>query len=94
MLTVAVLLVGALMAISETPEILTLTDDTSNDCESVQILEVTQSGCAFQKSANPPPARLPLRPFAGARNVTVHNLSLSLARSPRTLLVLLMLQRK
>ena len=48
MLTIAVLLIGGLMAVSEAPEILTLTDNVTNDCESVQIAQHGARRCIVE----------------------------------------------
>jgi len=95
MLTFAVVLVAALMAVNEVPELLTLTDNVSNDYVSVRtetesprhrlVKERTRQLTATSVIFNAP-VRL--------RAATACNfLFSSTAKSPRSLLLLLVTQR-
>jgi len=96
MLTIVVLLVGALMAVSEAPEILTLTDNTSNDYLSVQIRRVSPRTSLVKDVTHEAtsPHVLFGAPY-GERDVAAHSFLLSRSStSPRSLLFLLVTQRK
>lgn len=95
-LTFAVFLVAALLSISEAPEILTLTDDISNDCESVQITSQSSRQCIVKESADQVvPAPAPFSDSASDRRASVYNSPWSLSSlSTDTLLLLLVTQRK
>ena len=96
MLTFGVVLVAALMAVNEVPELLTLTDNVSNDYVSVRIgTESPRQGVVKdqtrQVTAAPVVFNLPVR----LRVATACNFLFSTpARSPRGLLLLLVTQRK
>jgi hypothetical protein len=95
MLTVAVLLVGALMTVSEAPEILTLTDDASNDYLSISIGRVSPRTSIVKDATDR--AISPHVLFgvpSGERDVAAHSFLLSRSsKSPRSLLLLLVTQR-
>jgi len=93
-LTFSVMLIGALMMVSEAPEILTLTDNVGNDCESVQIVNLSRRRCPAENLTSlVVPA---LRPSAARpAEIGVQTAELSPAsRSPRGVLLLTMTQRK
>ena len=95
LLTILVLVVSGLMAVSEAPELLTLSDDVSNDCESVEVSRSNLCRDTIKKSTRPiiPAQAL----FAGPAIVEAvpHNLlSPASVRSTRSLLLLLVTQRK
>jgi hypothetical protein len=96
MLTFALLLVSGLMTFSEAPEILTLADDTSNDCEWVQIAPQSRPKCNVKDSTGQAtPGQVQVNRFAGAREASVRGfLSSPSSRSTRSLLLLLVPQRK
>jgi hypothetical protein len=95
-LSIGVVLLAALMAAHELPEILTLTDNTSNDYVSVRagsqsllqgVLKQSKRQLPVASVALSLPARLPL--------ATAFNLLFSTGvKSARTLLSLLVTQRK
>ena len=94
MLTILVLLVGGLMAGSEAPEILTLSDDVSNDCELVQVTCPSARKCAVMGPTRKltPGHVLPSDPVMG--DAVAHRLMSPSLRSSRSLLLLLVTQRK
>ena len=96
MLTVAVLLVGALMAVSEAPEILTLTDNVSNDCVWVQTAQGSARHCVVKDPTRHPPSGRSVYgpPGEGRDGLTQDSLHVTSSKSPRTLLSLLVSQRK
>ncbi len=95
MLTFGVVFVAALMAVNEVPELLTLTDDVTNDFVSVRAERVSPhfrvvKDPARQLAAAPVVFNLPVRlRVATASNFLVS----STAKSPRSLLLLLVTQR-
>lgn len=93
-LGVVVLLVGGLMAVSEAPELLALTDNVSNDCESVQIVRPGARGCLSTHSTREitPPQTFP-GASASSKAVAL-SLSFLSSGSTRSLLALLVTQRK
>src|ERR1035437_1560025 len=96
MLTVAVLLVRALMGVSEAPEILTLTDNASNDYLAVRIERVSARASIVKDATHEAtsPHVLFGAPY-GDRDVAAHSLLLSRSStSPRRLFLLLVTQRK
>ena len=96
MLTVVVLLVGALMAVSEAPEILTLTDNASNDYLSVRIGRVSPRTSIVKDATHEAtsPHVLFGAPY-GERDVAAHSFLLSRSStSPLSLLLLLVTHRK
>ncbi len=96
MLSIMVLLVGGLMAVNEAPEILTLTDDMANDCETIQ---VTRQGgrrsVVGDSTRQATPAPL-LASAAGGngRGSKPNSLSPKSSQSPCSLLLMLVTQRK
>jgi hypothetical protein len=96
MLTFVVLLVGATIAVAEVPEILTLTDDISNDCEFVQITRPSSSRCrATNSTPKAIPAPVMFTGVPGDRRACTSNfLSSPSSKSPGSLLLLLVTQRK
>lgn len=92
MLTIAVLLVGGLMALSEAPEILTLTDNVSNDCESVQVAGQSRQRCLVEDSTGKVSHGRVLS--SGDRGSAQSFLSSPSLESSRSLLLLLVTQRK
>jgi len=95
MLTFGVVLVAALMAVNEVPELLTLTDNVTNDYVSVRVERVSPhfrvvKDPAYQLTAASAVFSLPVR----LRVATASNfLFSSTAKSPRSLLFLLVTQR-
>jgi len=96
MLTVAVILLGATLAVGEAPEILTLTDDVSNDCESVQITRPSSRRRLVEDSPGQAiPAPVMFTDSPDDRGASAHNfLSSPSSRSAGSLLLLLVTQRK
>jgi hypothetical protein len=94
--TFAVFLLATLMAVSEAPEILSLTDDVSNDCESVQIERQSPRRCIVEDSTRQATSSWVLFSLSTRENdALAHNFLLSSSsRSPDSLLLLLTLQRK
>jgi len=93
MLAFAVLLVSGLMAISEAPEILTLTDNVANDCESVQV--VRQNRPQGEDSIGQMTSeRAPISAYTSDRGGTQRFLSSPPRQSSPSLLLLLVTQRK
>jgi hypothetical protein len=94
MLTVLVLLVGGLMAVSEAPEILTLSDNVSNDCETVEITRPSARKCAVTDSPRKITPGQPLLSSPAVGDAVAHELMSPSSRSSRGLLLLLVTQRK
>jgi len=95
-LSIAVLLVGGLMAFSEVPEILTLTDNVSNDCESVRVAHRTSHpGLIKDPTRQAAPAHAFFSASNEDRDTSAHNFLRSpSAKAARSLLLLLVSQRK
>jgi hypothetical protein len=95
MLTFGVVFVAALMAVNEVPELLTLTDNVTNDFISVRVERVgphygVVKDPARQLLAVPSVFNLPVRlHIATASNFLLS----STAKSPRSLLLFLVTQR-
>ena len=96
MLTIAVLLIGGLMTVSEAPEILTLTDNVTNDCESVQIAQHgARKSIVENATGKTIPAQVLFSISDEDREISAQNFLRSpSAKSPRSLLLLLVSQRK
>jgi hypothetical protein len=96
MLTVTVLLVGALMAISEAPEILTLTDNVTNDYVTVQSGQAIPARDTIKNTTHHViPADVVFGVPFDVRNSLAHNfLRSASSKAPRSLLLLLVSQRK
>jgi hypothetical protein len=94
--TFAVFLLATLMAVSEAPEIFSLTDDVSNDCESVQVERQGPRRCIVEDSTRQATPSLVLFSLSTRENdALAHNFLMSFSsRSPNSLLLLLTLQRK
>jgi hypothetical protein len=94
-LTIAILLVGTMIAVSEAPEILTLTNDVSNDCELIQMARQSPRRCIVKSSIgqeNPAQALLVGSP-SNSHARTHKFLWSSPSRSIRCLLLLLVTLR-
>jgi hypothetical protein len=96
MLSIVVLLVGGLMAVNEAPGILILDDDISNDCEAVQVTRRDPRGCIVADSTGQAvPARVLFSNSpSNGRGSTPNSLFSSSSRSPGSLLLMLVTQRK
>ncbi len=96
MLAVAAMLVATLMAFSEAPEILTLSDKVSNDCEAVQVARTGRRSCLVEDSTHAVnPAIVQLGPPAHHGDACTLNCPLSPPfRGSASLLLLLVTQRK
>ena len=94
--TIAVLLVGGLMAFSEVPELLSLTDNVSNDCESVRVAHLTSnSGVIKDPTRQATSAHTLFSASVEDRDTSTHNFLRSpSAKAARSLLLLLVSQRK
>lgn len=94
--TFAVFLLATLMAVSEAPEIFSLTDDVSNDCESVQVERQSPRRYIVEDSTRQAtPSWVLFSLSTGENEALAHNFLLSSSsRSPNNLLLLLTLQRK
>jgi hypothetical protein len=95
-LTIAVVLAGGLMAFSELPEILALTDNVNNDCESVHIARGFSHSCVVKDPTRQATTAQGLfNVSADGRETSAHNFLRSFsAKAPRSLLLLLVSQRK
>jgi hypothetical protein len=95
MLTITVMLVGVLMAVSEAPEILTLTDNVANDCESVQIKRVSGNKCLVKASTFKVVLARALFSAPVRADLIARSLAVSVSsRSTRSLLLMLVTQQK
>ena len=95
MLTFGVVLVAALMAVNEIPELLTLTDNVTNDYVSVRAeTENPRNGVVKQPTCQRTDGSVVFNPAVRLRVATACNfLFSSTAKSPRSLLLLLVTQR-
>jgi hypothetical protein len=95
MLTFGVVLVAALMAVNEVPELLTLTDNVSNDYVSVRAeTESPRRDVIKDSTRHLTVAPMVSNPTVRLRVATACNFLFSLtAKSPRSLLLLLVTQR-
>jgi hypothetical protein len=95
-MTITVLLVGALMAISEAPEILTLTDNVTNDYVTVQSGQaIPARGTIKNTTHHVIPADVVFSVPFDVRDSLAHNfLRSASSKAPRSLLLLLVSQRR
>jgi hypothetical protein len=84
------------MALSEAPEILALTDNASNDYLAVRMGRVSQRTSVVKEPTHQvTPQHLVVGMSKGERDVAAHSFLLSrYTKSPRSLLLLLVTQRK
>jgi hypothetical protein len=95
MLAIAVLLTGGLMVLSQTSEILSLSDNVSNDCEATQIVRRSQQQCVVEDSSAQTTAGGTIFSASSRDRGEIRSfLSSSFPHSSSSLLLLLVTQRK